>query len=266
MTATRDLLSDLLRYFNELEGEIRARFVRSQDLSQRNSFSASERDPKRVFFTKDAWGQTRRHSYGGLWNGLVAVGNGDPGGYPDFEMPDCTDLVDEDRRVRRKLEAAGREAAELLELVYRQPLRTSPEEIALRYRVCFRAPFGIVGAELPKEPKSKAAALLASRNAPLRGPAGLAHLTPSAIAAYEKAVRCGTPLSIEEWVDRLGARLQGKGATLPEQVLGRAIAREARALLAWAHERYLRPYARKTRPEASTMPPVELLRDVALAA
>lgn len=235
MTAYRDLLSDLLRYFNELQGEIRARFVRSQDYS-RNAFIKPIQKPTE------------------LRSGLIAIGNGDPGGYPDFEMPDMSDLVDEERRVRRKLEAAGREAAELLELVYRQPLRTSSEEVALRYRICFRAPFGLCGGELPKEPKAKAKALLATRNAPLRGPAALAHLTLSARHAYEHALRSGTTLSLEEWVDRLGARLQGKGATSTEQHLGAAIAREAKALLAWAHERYLRPYARRARPQASTMP------------
>jgi len=207
-----------------------------------------------VFFTRDAYGQNRRHSYGGLWNGLVAVGMGDPGGFEPYVEPENDDLVDFEKKVRRKLELAGRGAFQLLELVYGQPLRTTPEDVREDLRICYRAPFGLSGGSLPGRVKMQSGkTLFARRHAPLRGAAALAHLTPAAERAYAHARRSGTLLSIEEWTDRLGARLQGKAATSTEKLLGDAIAREAKSLLAWAHGCYLRPYARVARPGPSRL-------------
>jgi hypothetical protein len=203
--------ADLLWVFNDAEGELKA--------------------------MRSTWPQETRPQYEriqraqGLRCGPVHVGSGSHSSQAREPDPSALYAAQRERRIWRFLIGAGPEAFEVLRLRYREPLREC------------RVVFGYT--EPPPRRGRKVVSSIGAPRIALRGNGTLAHLTPSAHAAYDAA---RTTLALERWMDRLGNRLRSGSASVADRDLQRAVLREAEALLLRAYGRYRRGSGRL--PEA----------------
>lgn len=219
--------ADLLWYFNDAAGEIRA---------------------LRSTWPQEARANAERSSSGTgvvLRQGQVHVPSSQLHPQPRGIDGRAIAAVTLEKRIRRQLAAAGPDAELALQLRYREVLTPSRAVFGAGDSDRMRRTLDAASSKDKVQRERARLTAINQRARPERGPGSLAHITAAAFIAYAGA---RSTLPIERWVDRLGQRLAAGGATEAERTLQREITRQADALVLRAWQAYRRAPGRV--PEA----------------